>query len=145
MLFSLPFFGSCTCWHGSVSLWSWGCGKGGGGEGRPGAILAEPHFSQSLTCRAGQCLEFPMGCVGCYLVKLDRANCAKESHQADTQHQLKEGKDHMFTRQPRDHPCPKSTRHGACSGHLCTSSVWWSPPQPVLNTWLQLFSLSYMR
>lgn len=92
VLFSLPFFGSCTCWHGFVSLWSWGCGKGGGEEGRPGPALAQPHFSQSLTCRAGQWLEFPMACVGCYLVKLDTANCAKESHQADIQHQLKEGK-----------------------------------------------------
>lgn len=34
--------------------------------------------------------------------------------------------------QPRDHPSPKSTRHGAWFAHSCTSSVWWSPPEPVL-------------
>lgn len=73
-----------------------------------------------------------MGCVGCYLVKLASANRAKESHQADIQHQLKEGKDHVFPRQPRDHPSPKSTRHGAWFAHLGTSPVWWSSPEPVL-------------
>lgn len=110
------------------------CGAGGVGreeeEGRP--ALAEPHFSQALTCRAGHWLEFPMGGVGCYLMKLDTANCAKESHQADIQHQLKEGKDHVFPRQPGDRPCPKSTRHGAWLAHSCTPSMCWSPPEPVL-------------
>lgn len=153
------------------------CGAGGVGreeeEGRP--ALAEPHFSQALTCRAGHWLEFPMGGVGCYLMKLDTANCAKESHQADIQHQLKEGKDRVFPRQPGDRPCPKSTRHGAwlathahlqCAGPHLSLSCW--VPQPLQrleqgslsgypiknaalracclpNTWLLLCTLSYTR
>lgn len=136
MLFSLPFFGTCTCWHGFVSLWSWGCGKGGGGEESLGPVLAEPHFSQSLTCPAGHWLEFPMGCVGCYLVKLDTANCAKESHQADIQHQLKEGKDHVLSWAakrpsfPQKHKawglvCPLMPFFG---GHHLSLSCW--VPQP---------------
>lgn len=74
------------------------CGAGGVGrkeEGKAslGVVLAEPRFSHSLTCCAGQWLEFPMYCVGSYLMKLAIASCAKESHQADIQHWLKEGKD----------------------------------------------------
>ena len=64
------------------------------GKASLGAVLAEPRFSHSLTCRPGQWLEFPMHHVGRYLVKLAIASSAKESHQADIQHQLKEGKDH---------------------------------------------------
>ena len=64
------------------------------GKASLGAVLAEPCFSHSLTSRAGQWLEFPMHRVGCYLMKLAIVSRAKESHQADIQHQLKEGKDH---------------------------------------------------
>lgn len=61
------------------------------GDGEPGD---SPGTAPSLTFTDLQWLEFPMHRVGSHLVKLAIASCAKESHQADIQHRLKEGKDH---------------------------------------------------
>lgn len=94
------------------------------GKASPGAVLAESHFSHSLTCCAGQWLEFPMPRVGRCLGELPIASCAKESHQADIQHWRGKTIVQPFPRQPRCHPSPKSTRHGVQTAHCHTSPVW---------------------
>lgn len=89
-----------------------------------GAILAEPCFSHPLTCRAGQWLEFLVHRVGRFLMKLAIVSCAKESHQADIQHQLKEGKDHQASTSRAAKRLFFPQKHGTWLANCCVSPVW---------------------
>lgn len=106
------------------------------GKASLGAVLAESCFSHSLTCCAGQWLEFPMHLFGRYLVKLAVASCAKESHQADIQHQLKREKTilPLFPRQPRDRPSPKA--QGTGLGLPAAAHLQCSDPHLSLACWV---------
>lgn len=108
------------------------CGKGG--EKRKaslGAVLGDPCFLYSVTCRSGKWLEFPMHSVGCYPMKLAIVSGAKESHQADIQHQLKDGKDHgaCVSQAPKR---PSFRHKGKAQGLACPLQCSDSLPELVL-------------
>lgn len=79
----------------------------------PRGGLAEPHIPCTSLHHAGQRLVFSTCLADCYLLKQAGASRAKESHRADTQHPLKDGKAVL----------PRGTRLGGSAQPLLPVSV----------------------